>query len=309
MTWLRGFTRLSWMEPESRELTAFAVGRASTSKCGGLYQYRRVPMGLRTSPACFCRLLSMVLRPILGKTVTYWVDDCGVRGENARELARAWHLLFACLRVARLKISVDKLTVAARRINFLGVGVHGDTGIMTLAQKACDKIGRIERLDNVRAVRSFLGMCNFYRQWIHNYSNIARPLTRLTSPHVPFEWGPAESRALDTLKEKLLSEPVLRAPDHSLPFRVYTDASKYTVAAALMQHAGDKSWAVAYASQALPMGRVGQGGAQLGERGPGGLRSGVRMSHMAPHLVWQAVRAVHGQRSSALLVHLQETDT
>src|SRR6202522_2256905 len=66
----------------------------------------------------------------------------------------------------------------------------------------------------VKQVRSFLGFGNFYRRFIHQFSELARPLNNLTKKDKNFEWTNECQNAFDTLKKKFVEEPVLMMPDH-----------------------------------------------------------------------------------------------
>ena len=60
-----------------------------------------------------------------------------------------------------------------------------------------------------KGVRQFLGFANFYREFISDFSNIARPLTQLTRKGILFQWGSKEEAAFRKLKEMFISAPVL----------------------------------------------------------------------------------------------------
>uniref|UniRef100_A0A673JAZ5 Reverse transcriptase/retrotransposon-derived protein RNase H-like domain-containing protein n=1 Tax=Sinocyclocheilus rhinocerous TaxID=307959 RepID=A0A673JAZ5_9TELE len=94
----------------------------------------------------------------------------------------------------------------------------------------------------VKQVRQFLGLTRYYRRFIHDYARHAEPLFALTRTDA----------AMDFLKDKLTSAPVLRFPDFSLPFFFHTDACDVGLGAALMQRDNNgRDAVVAYASRAL----------------------------------------------------------
>ena len=62
---------------------------------------------------------------------------------------------------------------------------------------------------NLKEVRGFIGFANFYRQFIKDFSKIARPLHDLTKKDTPFLWGPKQKEAFDTLKSAFTSQPIL----------------------------------------------------------------------------------------------------
>ena len=100
------------------------------------------------------------------------------------------------------------------------------------------KISVIEQLPspiNVKGVRSFLGHAGFYRRFIKNFSKVAKPLCALLEKDVEFKFDDACLKAFEELKRKLVSAPIMMAPDWALPFIVMCDASDYVVGAVLGQ--------------------------------------------------------------------------
>ena len=104
---------------------------------------------------------------------------------------------------------------------------------------------------NIRGVRSFLGHAGFYRRFIKDFSQIARPLTNLLAKDAPFNF---DDKCLDSfyyLKKALVSAPIIQPPDWSLPFEIMCDASDYAVGAVLGQTHDKKHHAISYASKTL----------------------------------------------------------
>jgi len=116
------------------------------------------------------------------------------------------------------------------------------------------KIEVIERLPplvNIKGIRSFLGHASFYHRFIKDFSFIARPLTRLLSKDVPFEFDDACLQAFEIIKRALISAPIIQPPDWSLPFEIMCDASDYAMGTVLGQTKDKKHHAIAYASKTL----------------------------------------------------------
>ncbi|KAK2906403.1 hypothetical protein Q8A73_010346 [Channa argus] len=92
-----------------------------------------------------------------------------------------------------------------------------------------------------KQLQRFLGFANFYRRFIKNYSTVAAPLTKLTSPVAPFHWTEKAKGAFTRLKELFTSPPILSQPDTSRQFIVEVDASEIGVGAVLSQRSeGDQ---------------------------------------------------------------------
>eukprot|EP00253_Pinus_taeda_P002841 PITA_02841 len=96
-------------------------------------------------------------------------------------------------------------------------------------------IQKVPPLQKVRDVRSFLGLTGYYRRFVKDFSKLALPLFGLLGKDVEFKWTDDCERALDELKDKLVSAPILRGPNWALPFHIHTDASNKAIGAALGQ--------------------------------------------------------------------------
>ncbi|KAL9281203.1 putative nucleotidyltransferase, Ribonuclease H [Arabidopsis thaliana] len=81
----------------------------------------------------------------------------------------------------------------------------------------------------VKDIRSFLGHARFYRRFIKDFSKIARPLTRLLCKKTEFEFDEDYLKSFHTIKDALVSAPVVRAPNWDYPFEIMCDASDYAV--------------------------------------------------------------------------------
>jgi hypothetical protein len=84
-------------------------------------------------------------------------------------------------------------------------------------------------------VKSFLGVVQYWRKFIANFSFIAAHLHVLISVKQVFQWGGKQQKSFETLKEKISITPVLALPDLQQPFEIQTDASRYAMGAVLMQ--------------------------------------------------------------------------
>jgi hypothetical protein len=89
----------------------------------------------------------------------------------------------------------------------------------------------------VKGIRSFLGHVGFYKRFIKDFSQIARPLTNLLAKDTPFEFTDECLDAFHTLKKALISALIIQPPDWSMPFEIMCDASDYGVGAVLGQSA------------------------------------------------------------------------
>jgi len=103
----------------------------------------------------------------------------------------------------------------------------------------------------VKDVQSFLGFCNFYRAFIKNFSDIARPLNDLTCKNEQFIWSDERNNAFLHLKEVCCNYPILCTPDWSKQFVMEMDASGYALSVVIAQELEDGIHPIAFHSCSL----------------------------------------------------------
>jgi hypothetical protein len=102
---------------------------------------------------------------------------------------------------------------------------------------------------SVKEVRAFLGLASFCRRLIPNFSEIARPMTKLTRKEQPFTWESIQQEAFQKMKDRLCTAPVLAYPNVKLPFILSTDASQFSLGAILSQVQDGLEGPICYASR------------------------------------------------------------
>jgi len=127
-----------------------------------------------------------------------------------------------------------------RKIRFLGV-VIGPNGIKMEKEKV-DGVLSWPEPKNVKDIRKFLDLINYYRRFIKDFAQVARPINTLTRKDVKWQWEEEQQKAFDKLKEIFTTRPVLAAPDLDKEFRVEADASNYTTGGVLLMKCSDELW-------------------------------------------------------------------
>ena len=117
---------------------------------------------------------------------------------------------------------------------YLGYIVGG--GVLIINPSKVEAIQNFPKPTNVTEVRSFLGETQYWRKFIANFSFIASPLHVLTSVKQVFHWGGKDQHAFKTLKERIITTPILALSDLQHVFKLETNASLYVMGAFLMQH-------------------------------------------------------------------------
>ena len=235
------------LDKESRPLTAF-------STIEGHWQLCRLPMGMKTSPSCFSRIMSIALRGLIGNICYVYLDDIIVYGKTVEEHAKNLALVFERLREVGLKVKLKKCAFFRNSVAYLGhiISEHG----LSPDPEKFKPINEFPTPTTVVEVQSFLGLVNYYRRFVKDFAAIARPLYDLTktdkkqtqsvqkneSERKPtqksktIQWDENCQTAFDLLKQKVTSPPVLAYPDFSKPFILQTDSSEFALGAVLMNH-------------------------------------------------------------------------
>ena len=99
--------------------------------------------------------------------------------------------------------------------------------------KMLECIQQMPLLQTPKEVKQFLGLIGYYHKFVPRFSDLARLLNALTRKIVTFEWTPICQESFEMLKTSLMTEPILTYPDPSLPYVLFTDASKYAWACVL----------------------------------------------------------------------------
>ena len=108
-----------------------------------------------------------------------------------------------------------------------------------------------ERPKTVTQVRSFTAFCIYYRKFVKNFAEVAKPLYRFTSKGVKFTWEEKHEAAFQLLKTRLLEAPILAFPNFRHPFVIDTDTSETALGAVLSQITDGEERPIAFESRVL----------------------------------------------------------
>ena len=104
---------------------------------------------------------------------------------------------------------------------------------------------------NKTELRSFIGMCSYYRKFINNFAYKLSSLHQLTHDSSLFIWETHHQQAFDEIKSLLTSAPILSHPDFNYPFIVQTDACDIGIGGILCQRINNLERAICYISRTL----------------------------------------------------------
>lgn len=230
------------MDPQDIEKTAFTIP-------GKHFEFVKMPFGLCNAPATFQRLMDNILMGIKGEEALVYLDDIIIYGNSIEQHTERLNKVLKRLEEANLYVQLTKCTFAVTEVEYLGHIVSRD-GVKPDPKKI-KSIVEYPQPKTVKDIRAFLGLTGYYRRFIKNFADIAKPMTELTKKEKDFSWGQSQQKAFETLRNSLCHEPVLRYPDFSKPFLLSTDASSVAIGAILSQMHNGQEHPVAYASRQL----------------------------------------------------------
>ena len=235
----KGFFHIR-LHPDSRGLT-------TTVTPLGLRQYTRLPMGLKESSAVFQRLVAQALAGLQG--VVAYIDDILVFGKTEDQHDQCLRAVLERLQEHDFRLALDKCQFRVEQVTFLGhlIGVDG----VRPDPKNLKGIEECREPANPREVMTFLGMVDFYRDFIEDVTSLAEPLRKLTRKGIPWEWGWEQDLAFNTLKKTMTEKLRVHLFDPAAPTILTTDASDIGVGAALSQIQKGREVPIAFASSSL----------------------------------------------------------
>ena len=176
----------------------------------GLFECIKMPFGLCSAPSTFQRCMELVFRGLQWRTLLIYLDDIIILGRTMEENLDQLDEALGLLEEANLKLKPSKCKLLQREVLFLGHIVSAD-GVRP-NPKLVESIRSWEPPKDRRGVQEFLGLCNYYRRFVPDFSVVAKPLTDLTSKSKEFEWTVSVHQAFEKLKVALSSAPVLTFP-------------------------------------------------------------------------------------------------
>jgi len=238
---ISGFYQIE-VDSKDREKTAFVTPE-------GLYEFKRMPMGLCNSPATFQRLMDTIFRSLSWWAIFIYLDDIIVHRRTFEAMLDRLRQVLEILKTAGLTLKPSKCKLGEQKLKYLGHMISAK-GVEVDPDKLA-AIYKFQELKNITHIRQFVNLCGYYRRFIKDFSLLAAPLNYLLKKDVPFLWTEKQKCAFEKMKLVMMSPPVLTFPHPNLPKVIHTDACGYGVGAVLCQIEDSKEKVIAYASRSL----------------------------------------------------------
>lgn len=227
---------LFWIPPDShgnRGRIQNSISNPSWSL--RIQSYALWGIGVTGGPATFQS--NFILATFLRKCVVVFIDDILIYSKTWTEHLHHIKEVLTLLQKHRFHVK-QQLTYLGHIVSIEGVSTD-PSKIKTVQEWP--------QPQNVKDLRSFLGMVGYYRKFVPHFGIVSKPLTDLLKKNTIFVWTPATKASFQTLKKALLTAPVLAMPNFDEPFTIETDASAKGIGVILPQ----QGHPIAYVSKAL----------------------------------------------------------
>src|ERR1700761_2377603 len=217
----------------------------------GLFEPLVMFFGFTNSPATFQTMMNDLFKELIDEgVVLVYMDDILIYTETLEEHRKVVKRVLQILKDNKLYLKAEKCEFEQQKVEYLGLIIS--PGRIEMDPVKVEGVANWPIPPNMKEVQSFLGFTNFYRQFIQDFADVARPLHDLTKKDIPWEWNTEHQAAFDNLKKAITSSPVLIFPSDDKPYRVEADSSGHASGAVLSQEGEDGKWhPVAFLSKSL----------------------------------------------------------
>jgi hypothetical protein len=251
-----------------KESCQYLTGFASDM---GTFVHTRVPMGIRNAPSFAQRVLQEALAndPNIGpRGIKNYFDDVPFGAKDEDEFIQIMTEMLDFCAKWQLKINPDKSVFGVTSITHVGF-VISEVGVSIDPERVKD-LSELAAPKSIKKVQSVLGVLNYVRNFVENFSlkakfltdklstcvpvNYKRPRDKKATAEkpkpIPFVWSPEDQLAFEDLKRCVLAAPILAQLDYSKQIFVRCDASRFGAGAVLFQYdESGRELVVCYASR------------------------------------------------------------
>jgi Reverse transcriptase (RNA-dependent DNA polymerase)./Integrase core domain. len=215
------------LNPASKQYTAFSTPDGAT------YHFNVLPFGLKNAPSCFQNVMTReVLAGYLHHFAQVYLDDIIIYRTIAEHRDHL-RLVLERMRQHNLKVSPEKCKMATDNLEYLGHQIRGT--VTRPLNKHLEAIQNFPRPTSRKQLQSFLGICNWVREYVADAASLTKPLTVLLQKQHKFNWTAECQEAFDVIKCSISQPLELHRPNFAFKFYLQVDASLIGLGAVLFQ--------------------------------------------------------------------------
>ena len=233
-----------WNMPVDEESTKYMAFHTPW----GLFEWLRMTFGFKGAAPAFQRWIDSVFQGL--DFVVCYLDDIFVYSKSDEEHLEHLNIILERCHKANIKLRLSKSILFAKKLTYLGRTLF--EGGTTINESFASKCLKLPAPRSKSEVRPFISTYAWLREYIYGFAEIAEPIMQMTKKNTAFRWGEAQKRAHAELNRRLAKAPILRFPDITKKFYLFTDASDIGIGAALMQRdENGRYYPVAFGSKLL----------------------------------------------------------
>ena len=229
-------------------VAAASIPKTAVTTPFGLWEFKRMPFGLKNSAQAFQRLMDGILRDVPFAFV--YIDDILIASRTIEEHRSHLHELFRLLSDNGMVLNQEKCIFGASQLDFLGHRVATE-GIQPLPDRVTALLNYDAPTDRT-GLQRFLGLVNYYHRFLPHISDTLAPLhAQASGKGQKIEWSTDCQSAFEKTKESLSQIVLLHHPDPEAKTVLTVDASNTALGAQLEQHIGREFVPIAFFSRKL----------------------------------------------------------
>jgi len=207
--------------------------------------------GLTNSPATFQTMMNNLFRDMVNQgNMAMFIDNIIIATDTEEGHDEIVEEVLRRLEENNLFMKLEKCRWKAREVEFLGVVI--EPGGVRIQKEKVDSVLSWPTPRSAKDMQKFMGLANYYRRFIQDFSRIAKPLNMLVGKDRKWEGGTEQEEAFKELKRRFTMEPVLAVPNRDQKMRVEADVSDYATGGTLSVKGADGKWRpVAFISKSL----------------------------------------------------------
>ena len=224
----------------------------------GVYQFTRLPFGLKRAPSYFQEVMAtIVLTGLIYLICEMYIDDCIVYGADMIEFVDRLRQIFMRFRKHHLFLKASKCHFGYTEIEYVGK-VISENGLK-MSQEKIRSVLDFPVPSVSKQLKSFLGLTNYFRDFVRNHSAIVKPLNSMLSNYSKtkkVEWTKETLEAFESIKSEVAKCTTMHFINDTDPICLHTDASDYGIGGYLFQVVDGKEHPIAFVSKSLSLSQI-----------------------------------------------------
>ena len=230
---------------ESRPFTSFVTDT-------GVYQWTRVPMGIKCAGAYFQQQMQFILDDLVENICFLYLDDIVVFGRTEAEYLQNVDAVLQRLQQRNVYLSPKKCSFGMTEVEYVGHVVSAEG--LTFSKEKINKVVNFPRPENQKSLRSFLGLTNYFRDNIEKYADITAPLQSMLVDYKKsrrLNWTTALLDSFNGIQRAIRDIQMLYFLNDDDPIFLHTDASDHGIGAYLFQVVDGKERPIQFLSKTM----------------------------------------------------------